>query len=795
MPYLPLVFVFFSALSALASSAPAAVPTAAEQKSALDDALHRGESLWQQVATAEPRPTSGCRGLIGYALVLCEARIHPERLQRLFTLVRQMQDQDPKGKYWGNLKWYWRDAGVTDTNAVEFCMQDALLIYIRHGDWLPLGAKKELLALLRLGVEGCLRHRVPTEYTNIAILNAGNLIVLGEQFDRTDTVQEGRRRLDALCELSATFGIHEFCSPTYYGTDLNGLLLIHTYAKLPREQRQAEALLRLLWTDIAANWFPPAKRLGGCQSRSYDYLRGIGGLDWHLWTHGWLESKAAGSAERREPWTDEWSPPAALLEMARGQLPRSVRQRFGILPAQCRSQVLYDDIALSCCGACYGNQDSTLAVDLPGGREQPRCYFIPDGREDPYGKKKYETGSAKHLKALHMQPFWAGTQSGCDALGLVVYRANDLSSPEVTHVQSHFVLRRPDAIWLDGKRVTMPKGTAEKPAVLRVPDHLVLRYGSAVVGLCAGSFREDDPRDAKLVDDGNAWNCLRLTIDHGLRSDLMKDSASGAIAGAAFWVRVGSGLKSDADFDAWRVEFENHFLSTGRDDARETFSARLTPAVGNKAQLSIEARAPGSPAACVRLLPPPYQGVLEVDGKEVGIPLLSAVEPLSSYPPGTGPLCRMTVPAGKAFYWEAESGLILPGMTVEHDAQASGQSCIGQESSAIAQPSGSAIWSLTIEKAGRYWLWARVRSAEAGRPRAGAFSVQAMGETGAVMPAAKWIPRAGSDWQWKPLTVEGAKSPTALNLPNGLCRLQIQTQQSGTRIDRLMLTVDSSERP
>ena len=31
-----------------------------------------------------------------------------------------------------------------------------------------------------------------------------------------------------------------------------------------------------------------------------------------------------------------------------------------------------------------------------------------DGREDPYGKKKIETGSARHPKALHMQPFWAG---------------------------------------------------------------------------------------------------------------------------------------------------------------------------------------------------------------------------------------------------------------------------------------------------------------------------------------------------------------------------------------------------
>ena len=78
--------------------------------------------------------------------------------------------------------------------------------------------------MLRLGVEGCLRHRVPTDYTNIAILNAGNLIVLGERLDRADAAREGYRRLDAICLRTAAFGVHEFCSPTYYGTDLNGLL-------------------------------------------------------------------------------------------------------------------------------------------------------------------------------------------------------------------------------------------------------------------------------------------------------------------------------------------------------------------------------------------------------------------------------------------------------------------------------------------------------------------------------------------------------------------------------------------
>ena len=214
---------------------------------------------------------------------------------------------------------------------------------------------------------------------------------------------------------------------------------------------------------------------------------------------------------------------------------------------------------------------------------------------------------------------------------------------------------------------------------------------------------------------------------------------------------------------------------------------------GKDGPLSITADAPWDQAGRVQLVPKPYQGVLEVDGKELGRPLLAAVEPLCSLPPGTGPLRCMTVPAGKAFFWEAESGLVLPGMAVGDDAEASGGRYVGQEPSPLGQPSGSVMWSLAIERPGRYWLWARVRSADA-RLMA-RFPFQVIGEDGAVMPAATWLLRSPGAWQWQPLQFEGAKSPAGLDLSKGVYRIQLQTRQSGTMIDRLMLTADPNERP
>ena len=98
-----------------------------------------------------------------------------------------------------------------------------------------------------------------------------------------------------------------------------------------------------------------------------------------------------------------------------------------------------------------------------------------------------------------------------------------------------------------------------------------------------------------LVDDGNAWNCLRLTVDHGRRADLEKTAAGEMVAGAAFWVRIGSQLTRDADFDAWRKDFDQpkkHWY--GSSDAHRV----VVEVPGNDGPLAITAGAlPGGPGA------------------------------------------------------------------------------------------------------------------------------------------------------------------------------------------------------
>jgi hypothetical protein len=792
------IALFLAALAAgrlRAAEKAGAAPTAVEE-------VRRGERLWQRIDRQGPYPELGLRSVFSYARALCQSRQHPERLQRLLALGIEAQDKDPKSRTYGNLRWYWRDAGVTDQNAVEFCAQDAAAIWLLDRQWMPSPAREDLHRWLATSAEGCLRHLPPPSYTNIALLNAGNLIVLGELLHRPEVTQEGSWRLDGLCRWTWAFGISEYDSPTYYGTDLDGLRFLEAHAHQDRCRRQTRALLELFWSDLAVNYFLPAGRLAGPHSRSYDYPGGRGQIDEHLARCGWLDGSTP-------PADGAWSPPERLRRICRDQYPRLVRQRWGIHPCQSRTSLLERDVALGCAGAGYGSQDVPLVVDLPGDRQAKRCYFIADGREDPYGRKRYETGPARHLKALHLAPFWAGAQRGRDALGLVAYRSQDVKSPPAINLQSHFVLRKDvEEWWLRGRRIELLPARPESPRRLEIApgDPLVLRLGTAAVGVRLLWSRAEDggPASAALVDDDGP-GVVRLTVDHHRKLPSADRKAPSAEAGAAFWVRVGSGLTSADDFRGWRQRFER-----AADWHAEISPQRVWVAVpGETGPVAVETTAPFGRGG-VRLDPPPPTGILELDGREIGRPILQAVEPVYSSLAGTrhaprnahphaereeypgDPLRAIALPAQGNVSWEAESGLVFPGMIVAEDPKASGGSYVWQPAdSRVQHLMGSIYWPIDVSRAGRYYLWARVWAPDDDH---NSFSIAWLGD-GGERPLAPWSLPLADFWRWEALHLTKAPQPTPLDLPAGASWLQIRVREKGTKIDRLMLTSDPQAKP
>ena len=752
------------------------------------------DRFWRSIAEQDPEGALSCRSLFACAMALCEARQHEERISRLYELAARFQDRDPESPGYGNLRWYWRDERVTDQNAVEFCMQDALLTWVYHRQWVPEQPREQLRQLMTFGIEGCMRHRVRTSYTNIALLNAANLIGLGEAFDRPEVSEEGYRRLDLICLWTWRFGTCEYCSPSYYGVDLQGIHFIEGHAQRERGRRQAQALARLFWTDIAANWFAPAQRLAGAHSRTYDYLRGLGSLDRYLQVSGWIDEPITPSPAMVHPLRAPLTPPTFLDGELKLDSPRLVRQSWGQSAVESRTHMLYDDVTLSSSAANYGAHDMPLTVDLPGDRQAVRCYFIPDGREDPYGQVKYPTGSARHPKALHLKPFWTAAQRTRDALGLVVYRDGDLEEDVVANLQSHFVLRRQnDGIWLNGKSPDLTQATKDKPArtALDMAEPLVVRYGTAAIGIRVLWARAQDatPPAMALVDDGNEFGAMRLTIDH------RRPSVS-TQAGAAFWARVGSGLVTDEKFHAWRSAFE----------AAEPTTVDATPAgirlevPGADGPVSLSAAAPFGAGSPIALVPEPSRAVLEIacpalgpDATDIGKQILDNVEPIRSYREQLARVQPIPIPPGGEATWEAEDGLVFPEMVLVDDAAVSGGRCVGTSKDGLSDSrTGSVTFQLEVAEAGTYYLWARVLAPD---PESDSFYVVLDDTLYPASNSASWHTLRASDWQWRRVAFDKAKDPAQFPLPAGRTPLQFRVREPGTKLDRVFITRDPAASP
>jgi hypothetical protein len=570
-------------------------------------------------ACENPADTLTSRDLFAHALALGEARQHPERFDRLFALAEQMQDHDPQSRGYGNFWWALGDGKVMDANAVDFCMRGGALLWLKDRDFVPEAARERLERILNLAVQGCLRQHVPPSYSNIVIMNAGDLILLGQGLGRPEVAAEGAARLDQVFQYTLASGIHEFDSPTYTGVDLDGLGLIEAYGRPEAVRAQARALLDLWWTDIALNWFPSAQKLAGAQSRTYDYLHGLGGLDQNLALNGWLAQTPASGIDTLFCLEANWHPPAALRDRA-NQFPRLVRESWGEQWWTSRTHYLLSDITLSATAASYGGRmDMPLTVDWPGARDSVRGYFIADGRNDPYGRIKIPAGA--HRKAFHLNPFWAAAQRTTDALGLAVYRDKDAPA-STAPLTSNFVMPLAvDAFWLGEQRVTFAPG---RPVRLAVPagQAVVLRQGRSALGLRVpwSCGRAGRAAPVYLVYDGNAFGAVRLAVEHDGPGAEGQSGLSSGPAGAAFWLRIGGGLKSDEDFAGWRRRFA---AATATVQAtREEIKLNVT---GTDGPVSAAARAPWSAPASLE--PPPTRSVLELDGRDIGRQILTNSAP------------------------------------------------------------------------------------------------------------------------------------------------------------------------
>ncbi|MCC7492592.1 MAG: hypothetical protein IT204_09610 [Fimbriimonadaceae bacterium] len=730
------------------------------------------ERLWTRVQV-EPPVENSTRDLFAAALIYCEANTNLDRCERLFQVAAAEQDRTADSPTLGNFTWYLRDDAVTDLNSVEFCMQNGTVVWIRHRDRLSARARELLEDLLRRSISGCTLHRVQPTYTNIALMNASNLILLGEQLGDAAATAEGYARLDEITATIAEVGVSEYNSPTYTGVDLEDLVLLERFGQRPAGKQAARALLGLFWRTLAANWWLPAEKLAGARSRDYDYLRGLGMLDNFLYAEGWLPlPQAPRSAGLTAPLLAAWHPDSSLLTECRTKLPRYVRQRWGDGAAESMANYLTPDICLSSAGANYGNMDIPLSLDFAGPRTGVRGYFIPDGRHDPYGKLKIAAGP--HQKTLHLRPFWAAAQERRDVLALVVYRPRDLPA-ETQTLESHFVLPRAlDQVWVGDREVTLRDGQAQE-LPLASGQALVVRRGTAVAGIRVlwATTRDGRPAQAALVDDANDFGAVRLTVTH----QAAPPATPGSDPGALLWVRVGSGLDT-AGVAAFRQQFAAalHQVQAGPGGVQ-------AQAAGLDGPLALAAAAPWNLAT---LQPEPCRVPLEVESRDLAGPLLADLPPVRAAAQELANLRPFAVtPAGTV--WEAEAGAVRRPMLRATDPACGGGQYVWRPGPVGGKGGGrgSVAWMLDVPAAGRWHLWARVL---APTPDDDSFYLAATTAQRPLLDRTDWPLGTQPAWAW-------VVAPVVLDLPAGAVQLELSVREDGTKVDRLFVTSDAARRP
>ncbi len=747
--------------------------------------------------TPEPWDNLGVRSLIDHAYILALANVDlPEERQPslepvvlLFALAEEMQDKDPESRTFGNFRWYWRTPEVTDRNAVEFVASHALPIWFEARDKLPPEARAALARMLHRSVDGCIKHRVRSDYTNIALYNIVHLILLGQIFDRPDAVREGENRLQALLLAVWDHGIFEYNSPTYYAVNVDALQLGLRYVRSESTKKTFRCLLDWLWTDMALNWYKPGLRQSGAQSRTYNYLHGVADST-RLFDLAGLAPR--DPAARNVTWLNSlhglYQPTKEILALS-DRYPRLVTQRWGAGPGQWRTSWIQEDIVLGIAAAPYryARQNMVLTVDLADFDERPgkppkplpRCYFIADGREDPYGVKRYPTSTAGHQKALHMEAFWIAAQRNGDALGAVMYTPESFVDPMLTGVRSHFVFRKTDAIFLDGISIELGK---EPIAVENKP--VVLRYGNRAVGIRIlwTRHRNGQSPSAYLVDDGNEYGVNRLTVDHWPQGEPVSPDGVTTLPGAAFFIRVAQKIDSKHDFQAWcdtfaAVKIEESVVGDDSLDFR---------IAGSDGPVEIHARDLRLPRYTVETLPGGPNGTLECDGNELGRPLLQEIPLVDRYARKLAALKPIAVSA-EPVSWEAEDGVGFYRELVEPDDAASGGFCV--------RVNGDFSWDFDVKQAGRYYLWARVHAEDPQHDSFFAYWNEKSPSKNPVPQGGAWHLGSGKDWRWIPLTLDNGKKPAPLEWTSGIWRLTLQPREQDARVDRFFLTTDPDEKP
>lgn len=706
--------------------------------------IQGARNLVQRLEKEGPWESFGVRNPADQLFILTASKVlHPEMdvpldlSNVLLEKIRAMQDLNPESRTYGNFRWYWRQEQVEDWNAVEFVSQRLLYCW-EHRNLLPDSAQKTLEVILRDSCEGCKNHRVPTSYTNIAVHNAVNLLLLGQFFDRPDVAAEGKKRFEKFIYWTYKNGISEFSSPTYYSVAIEGLELLESLTNDAELRASARGLLDYYALEIGSQW--RFRQFTGACSRTYNYRFGDDELLYPLADWGWESLTSANRSVLSKLVTIQsgYEPSETVQQVFRSALPRLVRQRWGSDSWQTKTTFLTDSWCLGTSAGPYlARQETLWALNLPNfdaEEPNPRCYFIPDSRLDPYGIHRELTGGG-HNKALHLSCAWRAVQDRNRTLACVAYPQSALSKGDYNgkEIRSVFVLKTPDEWRLDAK------------------NRLAARWGKTVLRLeiVWGVYDRID----SVVNDSPDGGCVCWTVWHGRPTE--------EVPSLAFAAEV----QQLDDSTRGLPVFEPFSVSVSSDELRwETLGLKFQ-ALKTLSALTRE--------TVTEFTPAPPEDVLEVNGQALGRKLLEERIPLlTEYrrfldERKSQPIREISAAPGASFTWKAADGLYFPLYRMEDSVQ------IDDETE----------YEFDVKTPGKYVLSATLLAPDPQHDSLRIRCITSDGEQASV----EWHLGSSSDFRDVELRTLGRSEPEILRFPSGRVRLIVSPREYGVRVQQWCL--------
>ncbi|MBV9864847.1 MAG: hypothetical protein JO316_05825 [Abitibacteriaceae bacterium] len=444
---------------------------------------------------SKPDATPTTRDLTNAALAKLILGEDARAAEQLVLQAYAQQDLDPHSPRYGALPWQIGNPQIQDENANMFGSQAIGPMLVEYGNRLSPNFKQAMIPHIQ-GICAAMQRRnfrTPS-YTNIFLMRAVNMMLLGEVIGDKQVADDGYTQFDQWLAYTRQNGIHEFDSPTYYGVDLNCLGLGYRYAARPEAHAKFRAALDYFWSDIAANFFAPNGSLAGPHSRNYDFLRSSGGLDLYLYVAGLRNTQNTSKLDFEKTFLlvnlsgdKGYHPDAQVLSLS--TLPeRTVLQKWETAPGAVRYNYITPDFAIGSTSANYGAQDKLLTVELASPKNLPVISVVPDSFDEPYGKLKTPDRSG-HNKPTHLPLSPVAVQAKGTLLALLdldASKAPDFRGETGTLATNVLLPLQADAITVDGVAV-LPQTITEHTAHLN--SVLGLRAGKT--GVAIRIFRAD----------------------------------------------------------------------------------------------------------------------------------------------------------------------------------------------------------------------------------------------------------------------------------------------------------------